>query len=46
MGFDATSLYLSAMYDENSLCPEIETGFAFKLQMNDVYVNPFNDQIF
>ena len=38
MDFDATSLYPSAMYDENSVYPKIETGFAFKPHMNDVYV--------
>ena len=31
MGFDATTLYPSAMWDENSVFPKIETGFAFKL---------------
>ena len=29
MAFDATSLHLSAMCDENSIYPKIETGFAF-----------------
>ena len=36
MDFDATNLYPSAMYDENSVYPKIESGFAFKLFMNDV----------
>ena len=36
--FDATSLYPSAMYDENSVLPKIESGWAFKPYMNDVYV--------
>ena len=44
--FDSTSLYPSAMYGDISLYPKIETGFAFKPHMNDVYVKLFNDQIF
>ena len=46
MDFDATSLYPNAMYDENSVYPKIESGFAFKPYMNDVYVKSFNDQTF
>ena len=46
MDFDATSLYPSAMWDENSVYPKIETGFAFKPQMNDIYVEAFNNQTF
>ena len=46
MDFDATSLYPSAMWDEKSVYPKIETGFAFKPQMNDVYVEAFNNQTF
>ena len=30
MDFDATSFYPSAMWDQNSVYPKIETGFAFK----------------
>ena len=30
MVFDATSLYISAFWDEKSVYPVIETGFAFK----------------
>ena len=44
MDFDATSLYSSAMWDEKSVYPKIETGFAFKPHMNDVSVEAFNDQ--
>ena len=44
--FDATSLYPSAMWDEDSVYPKIETGFAFKPYMNDVYVEAFNNQTF
>ena len=46
MDFDATFLYPSAMWDENSVYPKIETGFAFAPQMNDVYVEAFNNQTF
>ena len=46
MDFDATSLYPSAMLYENSVYPKIETGFAFKPHMNDVYVEVFNNQTF
>ena len=44
--FDATSLYPSAMSDENSVYPKKETGFVFKPDMNDVYVKAFNNQTF
>ena len=46
MDFDATSLYTSAMWDENSVYHKIETGFAFKPHMNNVYVEAFNNQTF
>ena len=46
MDYDATSLYHSAMWDEKSVYPKIETGFAFKLDMNDNYVEAFNNQSF
>ena len=46
MDYDATSLYPSAMWDENSLHPKIATGFAFKPNMNDVYVEAFNNKTF
>ena len=46
MDFDATSLYPSAMWDENSVYPKIETGFTFKPHMNIVYVEAFNNQTF
>ena len=46
MDFDATSLYPSAMWDEKSVYPKIETGFAFKQHMNDIYVEAFNNQTF
>ena len=46
MDYDATSLYPSAMWDENSVYPKIETGFAFKPHMNDIHVEAFNNQTF
>ena len=46
MDFDATSLYPSAMLDERSVYPKIETGFAFKPHMIDVYLEAFNNQTF
>ena len=46
MDFDETSFYPSAMWDENSVYPKIETGFAFKPHMNHVYVGAFNTQTF
>ena len=36
----------SAMYDENSIYPKIETGFAFTSDMNDELVKEFNNQTF
>ena len=44
--FDATSLYLSAMWDKNSVYRQTETGYGFQLLMNDVFVNEFNYQTF
>ena len=46
MDFDATFFYPSAMWDEDSVYPKIETGFAFKPDMNDVCVEPFNNKTF
>ena len=46
MDYHANSLYPSAMWDENSVYRKLETGFAFKPHMNDVYVEAFNDQTF
>ena len=45
MAFDATSLYPSAMYDENSIYPKIETGYAFTENMNDELVNELTTKI-
>ena len=46
MDFDATSLYPSAMWDENSVYPKIESGFVFKPHINKTYVEAFNNQTF
>ena len=40
--FDAVSLYPSAMWDEKSIYPRIETGYAFTRDMNDEIVEKFN----
>ena len=37
LDFHATSLYSSAMWDENGVYPKIETSYAFKPHMNDVF---------
>ena len=39
-------LYPSGMWDEKSVYPKIETGFALKPHMNNVCVKAFNDQTF
>ena len=41
-GYDAFSLYPSAMWDENSIYPRIETGYAFTPDMNDKLVKKLN----
>ena len=41
--FDATSLYPSAMWDEKSIYPRIETGYAFMRDMNKFLVHKFNN---
>ena len=46
MTFDATSLYPSAMYDESSTYPKIETGYAFTPDMNNEIVHQFNMKTF
>ena len=45
-GYDANCLYPSAMSDENSINPRIETGYAYTEDMNDELVQPFNNQTF
>ena len=40
--FDAVSLNPSAMWDGKSIYPKIETGYAFKRDMNDELVEKFN----
>ena len=46
MNFDATSLYPSAMWDDESIYPRIETGYPFTPDMNDEIVQKFNTQTF
>ena len=46
MDFDATSLYASAMWDENSIYPKKETGFALKPYLKNIHVEAFNNQPF
>ena len=46
MHFDVTSLYPSAMWDEISVYPKIEPGFAFKPHMKKTYVEAFNNKTF
>ena len=40
--YDAVSLYPSAMWDENSIYPRIETRYAYTEDMNDELVKKFN----
>ena len=44
MDFDATSFYTSAMWDEKSVYPKIETGFVVEPHMNETYEDAFNNQ--
>ena len=44
--FDAVSLYPSAMGDEKSIYPRIETGYAFTEDMKDELLEKFNNQNF
>ena len=41
MDYDAISLYLSAMWDENSVFPRIESGYRSEPHMNDILVYDF-----
>ena len=41
--FDAVSLYPSAMSDEKSIYPRIETGYAFTPTMKDERVKKINE---
>ena len=40
--FDAVSLYPSAMWDEKSIYPRYETGYAYTTDMNDELLEKFN----
>ena len=41
--FDAVILYPSAMWDEKSIYPRIETGYVYTEDMNDELVSKFNN---
>ena len=43
---DAVLLYPSAIWDEKSIYPRIETGYAFTRDINDELVEKFNNQTF
>ena len=42
--FDAVSLYPSAMWDEKSIYPRIETGYVYQSDTNDDLVEKINNQ--
>ena len=44
--YDAVSLYPSAMWDEKSIYPRVETGYAYTRDMNDELVEKFNTRNF
>ena len=44
--FDAVRLYPSAMWDEKSIYPRIETGYALNEDMNDELVEEFKTQTY
>ena len=44
--FDAVSLYPSVMWDEKSIYPKIETGYAYTRDMNNELAEKFNNQTF
>ena len=44
--FDATSLYPSATWDNDSDYPKMKTGYTFKTHMSDVFVSDFKNQTF
>ena len=46
MDFDVIILYLSAMWDENSIYVKIKTSYAFTPHMNDEIVEKFNSETF
>ena len=46
MNCDGNSLYPSAMWDDNSVCPKIESGYAFKTLMNETFVEAFDNQTY
>ena len=43
MLLDAPNLYPSAMWDNDSVYPKIESSYTFKRHLNDVFVNDFKN---
>ena len=46
MDYNASSLYPSAMRDENSVFPKTETGIFLKPHIIDIYLEAFNNKTF
>ena len=46
MDFDATSVHPSAIWNEKSIYPRIETGYVFTKDMNDELVEKFKSANF
>ena len=46
MDFDATSVHPSAIWNEKSIYPRIETGYVFTKDMNDELVEKFKSASF
>ena len=44
MDFDATKLYPSLMWDKNSVYLKLESVYAFKPHLNDLFVKYFNNK--
>ena len=46
MAYNAINLYPSATWNQNSVYTKRESGFCFRPDTNDVYVEAFNNQNF
>ena len=46
MDFDSTGLYSCAVWDEKSIYPKLDSGFAGKPRMKDIYIEALNKQAF
>ena len=44
--YDCVSLYPSALWDLNSIYPRIETGYAYRKDMNDELFEKYKNQTF